>query len=108
MALSLSSRASLLVPSEIRNMSVECDRLGGINLSQGICDTEVPAPVRRGAQGAMDEGVNSYTRYDGLRELRTALARKLRDHNGLEADPEGEIIVSAGSTGAFYCACLAL
>lgn len=108
MALSLSSRASLLVQSEIRNMSVECDRMGGINLSQGICDTEVPAPVRRGAQSAMDEGVNSYTRYDGLRELRVALARKLRDHNGVEADPESEIIVSAGSTGAFYCACLAL
>ena len=46
--------------------------------------------------------------YDGLRELRVALAKKLRQHNGLEADPEGEIIISAGSTGGFYCACLAL
>ena len=26
----------------------------------------------------------------------------------ISADPESEIIVSAGSTGAFYCACLAL
>lgn len=40
--------------------------------------------------------------------MRTAIACKIRDYNGIEADPETEIIVSAGSTGAFYCACLAL
>jgi len=32
----------------------------------------------------------------------------MRLHNGISADPETEIVVSAGSTGAFYCACLAL
>ena len=29
-------------------------------------------------------------------------------HSGQVVDPENEIIVSAGSTGALYCACLAL
>jgi aminotransferase len=108
MALSLSKRADHIVQSEIRNMSVECDRVGGINLSQGVCDTEVALPVRRGAQAAIDEGVNSYTRFDGIDELRNALARKLRTYGGVEYDPENEIVASAGSTGAFYCACLAL
>jgi len=108
MTLSLSRRAEFVLQSEIRNMSIECDRVGGINLSQGICDTEVPLAVRRGAQAAIDEGVNSYTRYDGLADLREAIARKLRDHQDLSYDPETEIVVSAGSTGAFYCACLAL
>ena len=32
----------------------------------------------------------------------------MKDYNGIDTDPESEIIVSAGSTGAFYCACLAL
>ncbi len=108
MTLSLSKRAHFIVQSEIRNMSVECDRVGGLNLSQGVCDTEVPLPVRRAAQAAIDEGVNSYTRYDGIPELRKALARKLRSQNGVEYDPEREIVASTGSTGAFYCACLAL
>jgi aminotransferase len=89
-------------------MSIACEQVGGINLAQGVCDTEVPLPVRRGAQWAIDHGVNSYTRFDGLAELRQAISRKMRDYNGITADPETEITVSAGSTGAFYCACLAL
>jgi aminotransferase len=108
MTLSLSKRSNHIVQSEIRNMSVECDRVGGINLSQGVCDTEVPLPVRRGAQAAIDDGFNSYTRFDGLSELRAALSRKLQTYTGLAYDPDTEIVASAGSTGAFYCACLAL
>src|SRR6267143_79532 len=108
MPLSLSRRSGFVVRSEIRNMSVECERVGGINLSQGVCDTEVPAPVRRAAQVAIDEGPNCYTRHDGLAELRSAIAATLGRRCGLEYDAESEIVVSAGSTGAFYCACLAL
>ena len=108
MALSLSKRVDAIVQSEIRNMSIECEKLGGINLAQGVCDTEVPVVVRRAAQAAMDDGLNSYTRYDGIDEIRLAISRKLRRDNGLDVDPRTQVIVSAGSTGAFYSACLAL
>lgn len=106
--LKVSSRTEWVKQSEIRNMSIECKRIGGINLSQGIVDTEVPLVVRRAAQEAMDKGVNTYTRYDGLPELREAIAKKQKRFTGLEYNPEGEIIVSAGATGALYCACFAL
>ena len=66
MSLELSKRHEWVLQSEIRNMSIECDRMGGINLSQGVCDTEVPLEVRLGAQEAMNCGINTYTRYDGL------------------------------------------
>jgi len=89
-------------------MSIECDRINGINLSQGVCDLEVPAEVRQGAQKAIDAGINTYSRYDGLAELREAIAYKQNLFTGIEVNPETEIIVSAGTTGAFYCACLAL
>jgi aminotransferase len=108
MALERSARHEWVMQSEIRNMSIECDLVGGINLSQGVCDTEVPLAVRRGAQSAIDEGINIYTRYDGLEELRKAIAAKQKVFTGLEMDPEREVIVSAGATGALYCACLAL
>jgi aminotransferase len=108
MPLEISQKSKRIVQSEIRSMHIECEKVKGINLSQGVCDTEVPLPVRRGAQKAIEDGVNSYTRYDGLAELRRAIAKKMRAFNGIEADPETEIIVSGGSTGAFYCACLAL
>jgi aminotransferase len=108
MTLELSSRASQISQAEIRTMSIECERVGGINLAQGVCDTEVPRVVSEGAQRAIDRGINSYSRYDGLSHLREAIARKMDRFNGIKANPTTDIVVSAGSTGALYCACLAL
>jgi len=108
MALNLSERHTWILQSEIRNMSIECARMGGINLSQGVCDTEVPLVVRRGAQEAIDAGFNTYTRYDGLSELRSAIAEKQQKFTGMKMNPESEIVVSSGATGALYCACLSL
>ncbi len=78
MTLSYSKRADLIVQSDIRTMTIECEKLGGINLAQGVCDTEVPAPVRNGAHIAIDRGINSYTRFDGLRELRQRSPERCR------------------------------
>ncbi len=108
MPLSLSKRTSRTVQSEIRAMSVACEKVNGINLAQGVCDTEVPEEVREGAKHAIDHGINSYTRAEGLAPVRQAIAQKMRTFNGVECDPETEVIVGSGSTGAFYCACLAL
>ena len=108
MNLSLSNRHKLVMQSEIRNMTLECNRMGGINLSQGVCDTEVPLEVRVAAREAMDNGINTYTHYAGLIELRKAIAEKHKRFYGADINPENEIIVSGGSTGAFYCACMAL
>ncbi len=106
--LSLSRRAAQIVQSEIRMMSIECEKVQGINLAQGVCDTELPRAVAEGAKRAIDRGMNSYTRFDGIAELREAIAQKLKVYNGIVVDPLTQITVSAGSTGAFYCACLAL
>lgn len=89
-------------------MTQACTKAKGLNLAQGVCDTPVPLPVIEGAKRAMDRGINTYTRFDGLAELRQALADKLARYNGLRADPETDITVSAGATGAFHCACAAL
>ncbi len=108
MSLSLSQRAARTVQSEIRVMSIECEKVKGINLAQGVCDTEVPEEVRAGAKRAIDGGINSYTRAEGLAPIRQAIAEKMRRFNGVECDPETEVIVHSGSTGAFYASCLAL
>ncbi|MGA7887553.1 MAG: aminotransferase, partial [Acidobacteriaceae bacterium] len=59
--LRLSEIAPGLVQSEIRAMSVECDRVGGVNLAQGVCDTGVPEAVAARAVQAIAEGNNIYT-----------------------------------------------
>ncbi len=108
MALELSRLARGSQTSPIRSMTVECARLGGVNLAQGVCDTPVPEEVRRAARDAIEAGANTYSRYDGHEELRRALAAKMKRDNGLDYDPEGEIVVTSGATGAFYVAALGL
>jgi aminotransferase len=89
-------------------MSVECERVGGVNLSQGVCDLAVPAPVVQAAKAAIDRGDNSYSRHDGTVALRRALAEKYRRRAGLDIDAETDVVVTSGATGALYCSCLAL
>ena len=108
MSLKVSGRRHLVAQSEIRNMTIECARVGGINLAQGVCDLPVPEPVLRGAGEAMRAGTNIYTRFDGLPDLRRAIAAKQTRFTGMEVDPESMVVASAGATGAFYAACLAL
>lgn len=103
-----SKRCDLVKQSDIRSMTLACARVGGINLAQGVCDLDVPEPVLRGAEEAMRNGYNVYTRFDGLPELRGAIAGHLRRFRGLDPDPETQIVVSAGATGAFQAACAAL
>src|SRR5258708_16243786 len=102
MALAQGRRASLSVQSEIRVMSIECERVKGINLAQGVCDTEVPVEVRRGAIDAIERGINSYTRAEGLAEIRNAIAGKMRRFNGIECDPGTEVVVHSGPPGPFF------
>lgn len=104
----LSMRSERIAQSEIRVMSIECDKVRGINLAQGVCDTPVPVEVRQAAERAIEAGHNSYTRLDGVSPLREQIACKMRSFNKIECDAETEIVVTAGSTGAFYCASLAL
>ena len=89
-------------------MSVECDRVGGINLAQGICDTELPNVVADGAIEAIRAGLNIYTRLDGISLLRNAIAAKFESYNGLVVDPETQILVTNGATGALYASLIAL
>ena len=89
-------------------MTLECDRVGGVNLAQGVCDTEVPHPVVEHAIDAIHQGYNIYTRLDGVAPLREAIARKLERDNGLSVDPDSEVLVTSGATGGFYAAALAL
>lgn len=104
----ISRRMADLAQSEIRAMTQACVSVKGLNMAQGVCDTPVPPAVLRAAGRAIEAGQNAYTRFDGLPDLRQAIAGKLARYNGMTADSETEIIVSAGATGAFHCACAAL
>jgi aminotransferase len=106
--LALSELAPGVMQSEIRAMTTECDRIGGINLAQGVCDTPVPAPVEAEAHAAIRAGHNIYTRLDGITRLRNAIAQKQQKDYGLDYDSETEVLVASGATGGLHAACMAL
>jgi aminotransferase len=103
-----SDRTARLAQSDIRAMTLACAKVKGINMSQGVCDTPVPPVVIQTAKAAMDRGHNIYSRFDGISELREAIASKLATYNRITADPETNITVSAGATGSFQATCMAL
>ena len=107
-ALHLSDLAPRLVQSEIRAMSVACDNMGGVNLAQGVCDTDPPAVVLEGAAKAIRDGHNIYTRLDGIARLRNAIAAQLARTHQIEVDPDREVLITSGATGAFQAALAAL
>jgi len=106
--LALSRLAPATFQSEIRAMTAECDRIGGINMAQGVCDTPVPAVVEAAAIQAIREGHNIYTRCDGIARLREAIAAKQRRDYNLEYDPEREVMVASGATAGLHVAAMAL
>jgi len=105
--LRLASRMQALAQSDIRRMTLECDRLGGVNLGQGVCDLPTLPLLMDGAAEAIAAHKSTYSRYDGIAELRHYIARRLREKNDLAYAEEGEIVVTAGSTGAFAMAMMA-
>jgi len=104
----LSDRLSGLVQSDIRRMTRECLKVGGINLGQGLGDMPAPSWVTEGAKAGIDSGKAQYTYPEGTVELREAIATKLARDNQIQADPESQICVTVGTSGAFTCVLNAL
>jgi aminotransferase len=96
-----------LVQSDIRRMSRECERVGGINLGQGICDQPVPEEVKEAALSAVRADRSIYSKFEGIDPLRERIAKKMVEYNGIRCDPDREVVVTVGSTGGFVAAALA-
>jgi len=94
--------------SYIRRMTRECERVGGINLGQGVCDLPTPPAILQATAEAVLADRSTYSSYEGLPALREQIARKLATYNGLTVDPDRELVVTVGSAGAFACTCQAL
>jgi aspartate aminotransferase len=79
-----------------------------IDLGGGDPDFITPAHIRQAAIDAMNAGDTHYVASPGTPALRKAIAKKLRDDNGIEADPMGGIVVTPGGKQSLFEAALAL
>ena len=72
------------------------------NLVQGQNDVALHPDLARALREVIDAGLNHYSFFEGVDELRQSIAEKLRLFNGVKIDPDRrplELIVTPGATG---------
>ncbi|WP_319525929.1 pyridoxal phosphate-dependent aminotransferase [uncultured Desulfosarcina sp.] len=79
-----------------------------VNLGIGQPDFDTPEFIRDAAKTALDEGYTRYPPAKGFADLRRAIARKVKEENGLTADPDTEVYVAVGAMQVIFNTCLHL
>ena len=100
----LPDRVQRFPESVIREMTRVAEAHGAVNLPQGVPDYDPPREVVRAARRALENGRNQYSTTWGAPELREAIARRAKAFNGIDADPDADLVVTCGSTEALMAA----
>src|ERR1700687_1642414 len=103
----LSDKVEHFTESVIREMTRQAMQYNAVNLAQGFPDFPAPAEIKRAAQEAIAADVNQYAITWGAKSLRNAIARQMQEWQGIAVDPETQITVCCGSTGAMILTLLA-
>src|SRR5260370_40966048 len=77
-------------------------------MARGFPNSPAPAEIKRAAQEAIAADVNQYAITWGAKSLRSGIARQMQEWQGIEVDPEKEIVVCCGSTEAMIATLLAV
>jgi aminotransferase len=99
-----SQRLHHFTESVIRHMTRVANAHGAINLSQGFPDFDPPQVLLAAAEVAARHGPHQYAVTWGAPRFRQALARKQTRFMGLPLDPDGNFVVTCGSTEAMMVA----
>ncbi|WP_324662786.1 pyridoxal phosphate-dependent aminotransferase [Haloarcula sediminis] len=103
--LPLAARAERMPQSGIREIFDKAQAYDELHdLSIGEPDFPTPEPIANAVSDALGSGVGGYTQTVGRGDLRHALAEKLDERNGIDCDPDSELIVTPGAMGALFAA----
>src|SRR6185369_12219854 len=94
--------------SVIRRTTILSARIGAVNLSQGFPDDDTFPELKQLATEAIAGAYHQYTDPWGSPVLRQAIAKKLAEFNGIDADPDRNIVVTCGATEGMIVAMEAL
>ena len=106
--LELSKRTEIFTDSVIRRMTRVSLKYGAVNLSQGFPDFEPPKEILERLSEVTREDFHQYSITWGAQNFREALAQKQSRLMGRKIDPNGEIVVTCGSTEAMMAAMMAV
>ncbi|MBP0970482.1 MAG: aminotransferase class I/II-fold pyridoxal phosphate-dependent enzyme [Oscillospiraceae bacterium] len=105
---SLSSRTAGFTDSVIRRMTRISNQYGAVNLSQGFPDFDPPKEILDRLAEVTKEDFHQYSITWGAQNFREALAAKQTHFMGRPIDPNGEIVVTCGSTEAMMAAMMSV
>lgn len=102
----LAARVGRIVPSPTLSITATAKAMAAqgidvIDFASGEPDFDTPEPVKAAAEAAIRAGFTKYTPSSGIDELRTAIADKLKDEQGLQYD-KSQILVSCGAKHSLY------
>ena len=100
----LSKRTENFTDSVIRRMTRISNQYGAVNLSQGFPDFEPPRELLDRLAEVTKEDFHQYSITWGAQNFREALSEKQSRLMGRSIDPNGEIVVTCGSTEAMMAA----
>ena len=104
----LSSRTAHFTDSVIRRMTRISNQYGAVNLSQGFPDFDPPKEILDRLAEVTKEDFHQYSITWGAQNFREALAAKQSHFMGRPIDPNGEIVVTCGSTEAMMAAMMSV
>lgn len=104
----LSTRTECFTDSVIRRMTRISNQYGAVNLSQGFPDFDPPKEILHRFAEIAREDFHQYSITWGAQNFREALAKKQEHFTGLKTDPNGEIVVTCGSTEAMMAAMMSV
>jgi aspartate/methionine/tyrosine aminotransferase len=103
----ISEREVELPKAEMENLlKVAVERKDVISLGPGEPDFGPPKHVLSAAKLALDRGFTHYSPVEGRKELREAIAKKLKRENRISVSPD-DVLVTCGSSEAIMLAMLA-
>ena len=100
----LSKRTENFTDSVIRRMTRVSLKYGAVNLSQGFPDFDPPKEILDRLAEVTKEDYHQYSITWGAQNFREARAEKQSRRMGRTIDPNGEIVVTCGSTEAMMAA----
>ena len=102
-------RVTQLSPSGIRKFfDLIASTEGVITLGIGEPDYATPWHICEAAIGSLEKGYTMYTSNSGMPELRHELAGYLKEKNGLDYDPDSELLITVGVSEAMDLAMRAI
>lgn len=90
---------------EIYDIAARKENLGQkvIHMEIGRPDFDTPYKIKEAAKKSLNEGFVHYTQLSGIDSLRQAIVDREKIKNGLEFDPQKEVLVTAGASEVLYC-----